>query len=263
MFGCFDVDQGMVVRRIGLMKTETFKVACSNCNLRELCLPVGLSEQDFERVEGLVSQRRRVERGQALFRDGEKFEALYAIRSGFFKTNLITEDGREQITGFQMAGEIMGLDGIVNDHFTCNAVALENSEVCLLPYDRVEMLAREVPSLQKHIHKIMSREIVRENSVMLLLGSMHANERLAAFLLNLIGRLKVRGYSQTEMVLRMTREEIGNYLGLKIETISRTFSKFVEDGILEVQQRAIKILRPEALRLIANPEVCSVQQRAG
>jgi CRP/FNR family transcriptional regulator, anaerobic regulatory protein len=260
---CFDVDQmtgvrKMGQRRIGSMKIETFKVACSNCNLRELCLPVGLSEKDFERVEQLVSQRRKVERGQALFRDGEKFESLYAIRSGFFKTNLMTEDGREQITGFQMAGEIMGLDGIVNDHFTCNAIALENSEVCLLPYHSIEDLAREVPSLQHHVHKIMSREIVRENGVMLLLGSMQANERLAAFLLNLIGRLQVRGYSKSEMMLRMTREEIGNYLGLKLETVSRTFSKFVEDGILEVQQRAIKIIKPDALKLIANPEVCDI-----
>ena len=265
---CFDVDQltadlltGVCKthkHRMSHMKIETFKVACSSCNLRELCLPVGLSEKDFERVEALVSQRRKVERGQALFRDGEKFEALYAIRSGFFKTNLMTEDGREQITGFQMAGEIMGLDGIVNDHFTCNAIALENSEVCLLPYHSIEDLAREVPSLQHHVHKIMSREIVRENGVMLLLGSMQANERLAAFLLNLIGRLQVRGYSQSEMVLRMTREEIGNYLGLKLETVSRTFSKFVDDGILEVQQRAIKILKPDALKLIANPEICAI-----
>ena len=238
------------------MKIETLKVACSNCNLRELCHPIGLSDQDFAKVEGLISERKRVERGQALFRDGDKFESLYAIRSGFFKTNLITKDGREQITGFQMAGEMMGLDGIVNDHFTCNAFALENSEVCLLPYHNMEELAREVPSLQHHVHKVMSREIVRENGVMLLLGSMKANERLAAFLLNLIGRLQVRGYSDSAMILRMTREEIGSYLGLKLETVSRTFSKFVDDGILEVQQRTIKILKPDALKLIANLEVC-------
>lgn len=209
-------------------------------------------------MESLISQRRKVERGQALFRAGDSFESLYAIRSGFFKTTLITEDGREQVTGFQMAGEIMGLDGIVNDHFTCNAIALEDSEVCSLPYHNLEELAREVSSLQHHIHKIMSREIVRENGVMLLLGSMQAHERLAAFLLNLAGRLKTRGYSQSELVLRMTREEIGNYLGLKLETVSRTFSKFVEEGILEVQQRAIKILKPDALKLIVNPEVCRI-----
>jgi CRP/FNR family transcriptional regulator len=191
-----------------------------------------------------------------LFRDGEPFDALYAIRSGFFKTNLITEDGREQITGFQMAGEIMGLDGIVNDRYTCNAFAIEDSEVCLMPYDRIESLAVEVPSLQRHVHKVMSREIVREHGVMLLLGSMRANERLAAFLLNLVQRLYARGYSKSEMLLRMTREEIGNYLGLKLETVSRTFSKFVEDGIIEVNQRHVRIINPEALKLIANPEVC-------
>jgi CRP-like cAMP-binding protein len=124
------------------------------------------------------------------------FNALYAIRTGFFKTCVATEDGRDQVTGFQMAGEIIGLDGIVNDRHTCDAVALEDAEVCVMPYDRIEELSREVPALQHHVHKIMSREIVREHGVMLLLGSMRAEERLAAFLLNLVQRLHARGFSQ-------------------------------------------------------------------
>lgn len=243
---------------MSFMKVETFKIACSNCNLRELCLPMGLSDQDMNKLDQLVTTRKKVLRGKSLFLDGDKFESLFAIRSGFFKTNLLTEDGREQITGFQMAGEILGLDGIVNDHFSCNAIALEDSEVCLMPYQRIEELAREVTALQHHVHKIMSREIVREHGVMLLLGNMRANERLAAFLLNLFQRLHARGYSESELVLRMTREEIGSYLGMKLETVSRTFSKFVEDGIIEVQQRFVKITDPQALKRLANPAVCTV-----
>ncbi len=236
---------------------HTIKVACSNCNLRELCMPLGLSPSELDKIDDVVASRRKIKRGGALFRNGEKFTSLYAIRTGFFKTCVASEDGRDQVTGFQMAGEVMGLDGIVNDHHTCDAVALEDAEVCVMPFDRIEELSREVNALQRHVHKIMSREIVRENGVMLLLGSMRAEERLAAFLLNLVQRLHARGFSQSELVLRMTREEIGSYLGLKLETVSRTFSKFVEDGIVEVKQRHVRILNTEALKDIVNPKVCN------
>lgn len=233
------------------------KVACSNCNLRELCMPMGLNESELNRIDDLVAMRRKVKRGTPLFRNGEKFTNLFAIRTGFFKTSVASEDGRDQVTGFQMAGEVMGLDGIVNDFHTCDAIALEDAEVCVMPFDRIEELSREVNALQRHVHKIMSREIVRENSVMLLLGSMRAEERLAAFLLNLVQRLHARGFSKNELMLRMTREEIGSYLGLKLETVSRTFSKFAEDGIVEVKQRYVRIVNPEALQDIVNPKVCS------
>lgn len=236
------------------MKPEAIKVACSNCNLRELCMPMGLSEHDLERLDDLVTTRRKVKRGSTLFSNGAKFTSLYAIRTGFFKTCLASEDGRDQVTGFQMAGEIIGLDGIVNDQHSCDAVALEDAEVCVMPFDRIEEISREVTALQHHVHKIMSREIVREHGVMLLLGSMRAEERLAAFLLNLVQRLHSRGFSQTELVLRMTREEIGSYLGLKLETVSRTFSKFVDDGIVEVKQRQVKILDTEALQRMVNTQ---------
>jgi len=239
------------------MHPHAIKVACSSCNLRELCMPLGLSSDELERLDSVVAGRKRVKRGATLFRNGEKFTSLYAIRTGFFKTCVNSEDGRDQVTGFQMAGEIVGLDGIVQDHHTCDAVALEDAEVCVLPFDRIEELSREVNALQRHVHKIMSREIVRENGVMLLLGSMRAEERLAAFLLNLVQRLHARGFSQSELVLRMTREEIGSYLGLKLETVSRTFSKFVDDGIVEVKQRHVRILNPNALRDIVNPQVCT------
>jgi CRP/FNR family transcriptional regulator len=238
------------------MTPNSIKVACSNCNLRELCMPLGLNQDELERIDDLVAVRRKVQRGSTLFHNGEAFTALYAIRTGFFKTTVTTEDGRDQVTGFQMAGEIIGLDGIVNDHHTCDAVALEDAEVCEMPYHRIEELSREVTALQRHVHKIMSREIVREHGVMLLLGSMRAEERLAAFLLNLVQRLHARGFSASELILRMTREEIGSYLGLKLETVSRTFSKFVEDGVVEVKQRHIRILDTEALKRIVNLQTC-------
>ena len=238
------------------MKPQTIKIACSNCNLRELCMPLGLNAEELRRIDELVTIRRRIKRGATLFHNGEKFTSLYAIRTGFFKTCVAAEDGHDQVTGFQMAGEVVGLDGIVNDHHTCNAIALEDAEVCVMPFERIEDLSREVNALQRHVHKIMSREIVRENGVMLLLGSMRAEERLAAFLLNLTQRLYARGFSASELVLRMTREEIGSYLGLKLETVSRTFSKFAEDGVIEVKQRHIRILDADALKRIATPQTC-------
>lgn len=235
------------------MDSNTVKVACSSCNLRELCLPLGLNAQEIDKLETVISSRKRIKRGSALFSAGEKFTSLYAVRSGFFKTCITTADGRDQVTGFQMTGEIIGLDGIVSDHHSCDAIALEDAEVCVMPFDQVEELSREFTTLQHHVHKIMSREIVRDHSVMLLLGSMRAEERLAAFLLNLVQRLHARGFSQSELVLRMTREEIGSYLGMKLETVSRTFSKFVEEGIIEVKQRYVHIKNTDALRQIVNP----------
>ena len=219
-------------------------------------MPMGLSNDELDRIDDLVTIRRRVKRGDTLFHNGERFTNLFAIRTGFFKTCIASEDGRNQVTGFPMAGEIIGLDGIVNDTHTCDAVALEDAEVCVMPFDRIEEISREVNSLQRHVHKIMSREIVREHGVILFLGSMRAEERLAAFLLNLVQRLYARGFSQSELLLRMSREEIGSYLGMKIETVSRTFSKFVEDGIVEVKQRNIRILKTDALKEIVNPKAC-------
>jgi CRP/FNR family transcriptional regulator, anaerobic regulatory protein len=238
------------------MDSETLKVACSNCNLRELCMPLGLDRNELQRLDEVVATRRKIKQGGMLFSSGDVFTSLFAIRTGFFKTCVSTEDGREQVTGFQMAGEIIGLDGIVNDHHNCNAVALEDAEVCVMPFANIEELSRDFPVLQRHVHKIMSSEIVRENGVMMMLGNMRAEERLAGFLLNLVQRLHSRGFSQSEVILRMTREEIGSYLGLKLETVSRTFSKFSEEGIIEVKQRYVKILNPDALKKIFNPQTC-------
>ena len=215
-----------------------------------------MSEAQVNRLDDIVSARRSLVRGDALFRVGDVFSSLYAVRTGFFKTCVSSEDGRDQVTGFQMAGELIGLDGIGTDHHTCDAVALEDSQVCVIPYQQLEDLSRELSDLQHHFHKIMSREIVRDHGVMLLLGSMRAEERLAAFLLNLTQRLRMRGFSASSLVLRMTREEIGSYLGLKLETVSRAFSRFQEDGILSVKQRQIEVLDPQALQRIVNGTAC-------
>jgi CRP/FNR family transcriptional regulator, anaerobic regulatory protein len=238
------------------LRLDPLKVACSNCNLRELCLPVGMGPEQLERLDTLVSLRRTIPRGESLFRAGDAFQSLYAVRTGFFKTSVATEDGRDQVTGFQMSGELLGLDGISSDRHSCDATALEDSTVCVIRYGELENLSQEVPDLQRVFHKIMSREIVRDHGVMLLLGSMRAEERLAAFLLNLTQRLHVRGFSQTALVLRMTREEIGSYLGMKLETVSRSFSKFQDDGILEVKQRDIRVLDQDALKRLVNNTRC-------
>jgi CRP/FNR family transcriptional regulator len=223
------------------------KSACSQCNLVELCLPFGMDEQALHRLDELVGARRKVRRQHSLYRSGDPFEAIYAIRTGSFKTDVLLEDGREQVTGFQMTGEILGLDGISTEIHSCNAIALEDSEVCVIAYGKLEELSREIEGLQHQFHKVMSREIVRDHGVMMLLGSMRAEERLAAFLLNLSQRFTARGFSAAEFNLRMTREEIGSYLGLKLETVSRAFSRFQEEGLVAVQQKHIRIL--DAVRL--------------
>lgn len=234
--------------KLALDAHHPLRAACSQCNLRELCLPIGLDNAELDRLDALIDDRRKVKRGQTLYRAGDRFTALYAIKSGFFKTDVITEDGRDQVTGFQMAGEVLGMDGISTDHHNCNAIALEDSEVCTIPFAQWEALASEVRTLQTHFHKVMSREIVRDQGVMMLLGTMRAEERLAAFLLNLSQRFVARGFSATEFHLRMTREEIGSYLGMKLETVSRSFSRFQEEGIVAVHQKHIQILDLEALR---------------
>ena len=236
------------LRRAELGNVTRLSTRCSSCGLKEVCLPCGLRQADVDMFDELVYTRRRIKRGESLYRSGDAFHSIYAVRSGFFKTVLILDDGREQVTGFHMAGEMLGMDGIAPETHGCDAVALEDSEVCVIPYDRLANLGDHEQALQRQFHKAMSREIVREHGVMMLLGTMRAEERLAVFLLNLSQRFTARGYSPSEFVLRMTREEIGSYLGLKFETVSRMFSRFQEEGVISVQQRHIHILDIAALQ---------------
>lgn len=237
-----------------LIDINSLRVACSSCSLRELCLPAGLDPGEMERVDRLVTGRRKLRRGADLYRAGEPLAALFAIRSGFMKSCVLHDDGREQVAGFHMAGDLLGLDAIGGGTHTCDTVALEDSEVCEIPFSYLEQLSRELPSLQQQLHRIMSREIVRDYGVMLLLGSMSAEERLAAFLLNLSQRFATRGYSPSEFRLRMTREEIGSYLGLKLETVSRAFSGFQDRGLIDVRQKHVRILDIPGLKAVLDPK---------
>lgn len=227
---------------------QPMKTLCSTCSLRELCLPVGLRPTELEQLDAVIKQSRRLKKGEFLFRSGETFSSLYAIRTGFFKTTVASQDGRDQVTGFFMSGELMGMDGICAHVHSCDAVALEDSEVCELPFTHMEELGKQIPSIQTHFFRLMSREIVRDQGVMLLLGNMRAEERIAAFLLNLSQRLHHRGFAANDFILRMSREEIGSYLGLKLETVSRTLSKFHHEGLILVEHKHIQILEPQALK---------------
>ena len=226
------------IPRQGIAAPAPLKTQCSSCHLRDLCLPCGMSGMD---VDHLNFTRRKVAAGQMLYRQGERFLYLYAVRSGTFKSGLMLADGREQVSGFYMAGELMGLDGIAQGSHASSAIALEDTEVCAIPYDDLTDLATRNSGMQRAVSRLMSCEIVREHSLMMLLGSMNAEERLAAFLLNLSQRLKARGYSASEFHLRMSRAEIGSYLGMKLETVSRTFSAFQQQGLLEVDKRHIRV----------------------
>jgi CRP/FNR family transcriptional regulator len=234
-----------------LISIRDLRAHCSTCSMRELCLPFGLDPQAMHQLDAAVTDRIRLKKGDKLYRAGESFAALYAIRIGSCKTTVLAEDGREQITGYHMPGDVIGLDGIGADQHGCEAVALEDTEVCVLPFDRLEELARGIAPLQRNLHQFLSREIERDQNMMLLLGSMRAEECLAVFLLNLSQRYGRRGYSPTEIVLRMTREEIGSYLGLKLETVSRLLSRLREEGVLQVDGRVLKLLDLPALKQLA------------
>ena len=232
------------------INVDQLRHACSSCSLSELCLPAGLDLQEIDRLDTIVNRKRALKRGDYLYRAGSPLQSLYAVRTGFLKSCVLHDDGREQVAGFHMMGELLGMDAIGSGKHLSDAVALENSEVCEIPFGELENLSRDIPNLQQHFHRIMSREIARDYGVMLLLGSMRAEERLAAFLLNLSQRFAARGYSATQFILRMTREEIGSYLGLKLETVSRAFSHFQSEGIVAVQNKNIEIKEPERLRAL-------------
>jgi CRP/FNR family transcriptional regulator len=225
---------------------------CAYCGMRELCLPAGLAATEIEDLHGILGKRIKVHRGEVLYRAGAPFTALYAVRIGSLKTVTLSDDGREQVTGYHMPGDLVGLDALGMERHESAASALEDSECCVIPIDHLETMERLLPALQHSLRRILGHEISIDHGMLLLLGSMHAEERLVAFLLSLSARYKARGYSATEFVLRMTREEIGSYLGLKLETVSRLFSKFHEEGLVQVQGRRIKIIDMPRLRLLVS-----------
>lgn len=216
----------------------------------QFCLPVGMNEQDLEKIDTLVHERFRVHKGETLYRMGDPLTAVYAIRFGTLKTHVTLEDGRSQITGFHLPGEIVGLDGLGEMQHASDASALEDTEVCVVRFNELTTLSAELPSLQQQFLRLMSREITQDQFMLMTLGSMRAEERLAAFLINMSGRLAARGYSSSEFVLRMSREEIGSYLGLKLETVSRLFSRFAEAGLIQIRQRHVRLVDTAGLKQI-------------
>jgi CRP/FNR family transcriptional regulator len=220
---------------------------CGQCAFRDLCLPVGLSEQETLQLDRIISRRRRVARDEPLYQSGKRFDTLYAVRFGHFKTACIDARGDQHITGFHMAGDVIGMDAIGTGSHDCSAMALEDSEVCEIPYARLQGLLVQMPHLMAHFHRMMGREIVREQSVMLFLSNMRADQRIANFMIGLSQRYLQRGLSPRRFQLRMSREDMGAYLGLTVECISRQLARFRANGWIVLDRRELEITDMPAL----------------
>lgn len=233
------------------IKLSALKTACQSCNLHDLCLPLGLDMGDIDKLDKIIKRSRPLQKGEYLFNSGERFNSIYAVRSGSIKTFSESEQGDEQITGLYLPGELLGLDAINDNQHPCSAIALETTSLCEIPFDTLESLSSEIPELHHQLFRIMSKEIANDQSLLMLMAQKSAEERLAAFLVNLSSRLKVRNFSEVEFNLSMSRKDIGNYLGLTIETISRTFSRFQSEGILSTQRKYVNIHKLDVLKEMA------------
>lgn len=233
---------------------ENIRVACKNCTLNTLCLPMGLEPEDIERLDSIVKRSRALHRGDQLFKAGDRFRSLFVVKSGAVKTYSPSdeEEEGEQVLGFHLAGEIIGLDAIELETHTCSAKVLETSAICEIPFSRLEELSVLIPSLQHQLYRLLSKEIHQDTEMLRLLGKKSAEERLATFLIGLSQRLKKRGLSATEFHLSMSRHEIGNYLGLAVETISRLFSRFQDDGLLDVRRKHVRLTDFRGLEALVN-----------
>lgn len=235
-----------------IIKLSELKSHCQNCSLYDLCLPMGLETGDLDCLDNVIKRRQSINKNNFLFRLGDPLKSVYAIRSGSLKTYLINTDGNEQIVGFSLPGELLGMDAISENQHACTAKALETSSVCEIPFDRLESLARNIPNLQHQLFRLMSKEIQQDQNLMLLLAQMPAETRLASFLLGMSERLSKRGYAANEFNLSMSRGDIANLLGMAVETISRLLSHFQENGLLNVERKHITILDMDKLRQLAN-----------
>ncbi len=224
-----------------IVNLKSLKTTCQACSLSELCLPRSLDDSEMVRLDDIVQRKRPIKKGEFLFQVGQPFRSLYAVRSGSVKVFLPTPSGEEQIVGFHMPGELLGLDAMEHDTHSCSAVALETTTVCELPYQNMQELCHQIPGLNHQFMSLVSKEIGSEHEMLLMLGKKMADVRLAAFLLNLSCRFRTRGFSPNEFNLSMSRHDIANYLGLAVETVSRLFTRFQEDGILEVHRRLVTI----------------------
>ena len=226
------------------------KVSCSDCSLRELCFTHGMSDDELSNMEAVVEQTRPLHKNDYLYRDGHKASSIFAVRSGCLKTVTESANGEEQIVGFHLAGELLGLDGFADGVHTCNALALETSSVCELPLTKLESLCSEIPSLQRQMRRIMGKEVSSDHKQLLLLGKMSSEERLASFLLSLSVRMEERNWKANEFNLGMPRQDIANYLGMAVETVSRLFASFQADEIIAVDRRHITIRDMSRLKVL-------------
>lgn len=233
------------------IKLSALKTACQSCNLHDLCLPLGLDMGDIDKLDSIIKRSRPLQKGEHLFNSGDRFNSIYAVRSGSIKTFSESEQGDEQITGLYLPGELLGLDAIHENEHPCTAIALETTSLCEIPFNTLEGLSSKIPELHHQLFRIMSKEISNDQSLLMLMAQKSADEKLAAFLVNLSTRLKQRNFSETEFNLSMSRKDIGNYLGLTIETISRTFSRFQSEGILSTQRKYVNIHQLDALKQLA------------
>ena len=215
---------------------------CNNCSLATLCLPLSLDLQDLDALDDIVKRGRPLKKGEFLFRQGDDFGSVYAVRSGSLKTFSVTDCGEEQITGFHLPSEFVGLSGMDTELYPVSAVALETTSICEIPFERLDDLSASLPQLRRQLMRIMSREIRDDQQMMMLLSKKTADERIATFLVNLSARFRARGYSPQQFRLAMSRNEIGNYLGLAVETVSRVFTRFQQNELLIAEGKEINLI---------------------
>ena len=237
------------------MKLELSHHQCSNCVMGRFCLPLGLSSQESQRIDQLVDKKIKLEKGEILYSQGQAFHSIFSIRYGSVKSEYSLPDGCAQILNFHLPGEIIGLDGIGQHQYESDCTALESTEVCVIDFAKFEDLAKEIPTLQKHLHQILSREITQDQKHLLTLGHLNAEQKLSYFFTNMSERLKERELPYLDFHLSMSREEIGSYLGIKIETVSRTLTKFIDNNCIQVDQRHIKIMDIKKLYQLASKDM--------
>ena len=224
---------------------------CKDCSLASLCLPLSLNMEDMDALDDIVKRGRPLKKGEFLFRQGDSFGSVFAVRSGALKTFSLSDGGEEQITGFPLPSELVGLSGVDGERYPVSAQALETTSACEIPFERLDDLALQLPQLRRQLMRIMSREIRDDQQMMLLLSKKTADERIATFLVNLSARFRARGFSANQFRLAMSRNEIGNYLGLAVETVSRVFTRFQQNKLLEAEGKEVHILDPIELCALA------------
>ncbi|MGS2723177.1 fumarate/nitrate reduction transcriptional regulator Fnr [Porticoccus sp. GXU_MW_L64] len=228
------------------------QVSCGDCRMNALCLPLALQNDEIDRLDNIVQRGRPFHKEDHIYNAGGDFKSVYAVRSGCIKSYYINDDGQEQVTGFHLPGEIFGVDGIGHSRYVNSAIALETSAICEIPFSRLEELSMQIPSLQRHFFQLMSREITNDQQLITQLSKNSAEERIATLILSISSRNARRKLSSTQIRLPMSRADIGNYLGLTVETVSRVFSRFQKQEILAVDKKEIEILDVDKLRELSN-----------